>query len=667
MAAPLGSTDDKGAAPLPGDVIGERYRIESLIDEGAMGRVFLGEHIHMRKRVAIKLLKPELTRVPEVLERFEREARAAGHIEHPHVAGATDFGKLKDGSVYLILEYIEGHTLRRELKRSRFDVPRALRIARQIASALSAAHSLQIVHRDLKPENVMLVERGSDQDYVKVLDFGVAKVPIDMAQAGQAPSNTADEVSITKAGMVFGTPDYMAPEQALGQSVDGRADLYSLGVILYELLAGVRPFRADHELGILGQQLSGGPPPFKTRAPGVSVPSGVEAVVFKLLGREASQRPSKALEVVALLDAQLLALGESTLMVSASGERTPSSSDLQTLLQPAPQWQSASQLQPTSQLQKGGLPQRLSERVRSVFPEPLQGLPAWLVVLMPITALTVFAFLLIQLASPETPTEKLASPTSTAAASALGPQPSGVQSAAPDPKVEPPKAVTDAQLDAAVEAGELAVLALLERYPDDGRAHVAKARLAKKNKDTDGAVKAVQRALELDPDLATDAHVGSALWWSVQKPETQAATLALLKGPMKARGADILYDLANTEGVRPAVAQAARAWLKTRAFERVSTPAAAIAGALLVAEKCEVRKGLLKRAENVGDQRAAKLLKTFAARKGCVAEEATPCNACLDPKVLAHSIETIARRETPSVKVAPAASSAPRAPVAPPR
>ena len=237
-----------------GTVLAERYRIDSLLGEGGMGRVYAAEHVLMRKRLAVKVLHRELTTVPEVVARFEREAMAAANIDHPNVAAATDFGKLVDGAVFLVLEYVQGRNLRDEIAAGPLSLERALHIGRQIASALASAHALDIVHRDLKPENVMLVEKAADPDFVKVLDFGIAKVPIGETQDG------ASGKPITKVGMVFGTPEYMAPEQALGQAVDGRADLYALGVILYEMLAGLRPFSSKSQVGILGQQLSKPPP-----------------------------------------------------------------------------------------------------------------------------------------------------------------------------------------------------------------------------------------------------------------------------------------------------------------------------------------------------------------------------------------------------------------------
>ena len=272
-----------------GVVLADRYRIDALVDQGAMGRVYVGEHVLMKKRVAIKVLHRELTTVPEFVARFEREAMAAANIDNEHVVAATDFGKLPDGAVFLVLEFIVGKNLRDEMAPGPMPVVRALHIARQIAYALRSAHALGIVHRDLKPENVMLVEKAGDADFVKVLDFGIAKVPIGEIGVNEGPSSRP----ITKAGMVFGTPEYMPPEQALGQSVDARADLYSLGVMTFEMLAGCRPFAAGSQVGILGQQISEAAPSVSRRAPGVTIPSSVERFVKRLLEREASQRLRK--------------------------------------------------------------------------------------------------------------------------------------------------------------------------------------------------------------------------------------------------------------------------------------------------------------------------------------------------------------------------------------
>ncbi|HEX7668809.1 MAG TPA: serine/threonine-protein kinase, partial [Polyangiaceae bacterium] len=230
-----------GEHPLVGTVLAERYRVDRFLGSGGMGAVYLGEHILMRKAVALKVLHRDMTVHAEVVARFEREAVAAGRIDHPNVAAASDFGRLADGSFYLVLEYVDGRSLASLIDEGPIELGRTLAIAEQVASALVAAHVAGIVHRDLKPDNVMLVRSADGADHVKVLDFGIAKV------AGQEADGAASENGrqLTRVGAVMGTVGYMAPEQALGQAVDHRADLYAFGVLLYEMVAGTRPFVAE--------------------------------------------------------------------------------------------------------------------------------------------------------------------------------------------------------------------------------------------------------------------------------------------------------------------------------------------------------------------------------------------------------------------------------------
>jgi len=285
-----------GPQSLIGTTISDRYRIERLLGEGGMGAVYQAEHTLMRKRMAIKVLHPEMTRLPEVVARFEREAMAAAHIDHPHVVTATDFGKLDDGSFFLALEFVEGSSLREVIALGRLELGRSLHIARQMAGALQRAHSLKIVHRDLKPENVMLVERDGDPDFVKVLDFGIAKVQ--MGELGTNDRAGPEQNVLTQAGMVYGTPEYMAPEQALGQPVDARADLYALGIIMYEMLTGHRPFEADSKVALLGMQVTAPVPAMIVKCADCNVPLEVEVLVARLLTKEATDRIGDAKEVI---------------------------------------------------------------------------------------------------------------------------------------------------------------------------------------------------------------------------------------------------------------------------------------------------------------------------------------------------------------------------------
>ncbi|MCU0692232.1 MAG: serine/threonine protein kinase, partial [Polyangiaceae bacterium] len=297
---------DPGFASLVGQVVSGRYRVEAELGTGGMGAVYRAEHTLMRKRLAIKVLHPEMTRQPEVVARFEREAMAAAHIEHPNVAAATDFGKLEDGSFFLVLEYVEGRSLREVLDAEQLGPSRVLHIGKQITSALVRAHSLGIVHRDLKPENVMLVKRDDDPDFVKVLDFGIAKVPV----AEITKETGRPHKALTQAGMVYGTPEYMAPEQALGREVDARADLYALGVMFYEMLSGRRPFEADNPVTLLGMQVTQCPPPFAKTAPTRPIPTELEALVMELLEKEAERRPTDARQVLDAIEQTRLTLAD---------------------------------------------------------------------------------------------------------------------------------------------------------------------------------------------------------------------------------------------------------------------------------------------------------------------------------------------------------------------
>jgi len=277
-------------AELIGTIVAGRYRLERLLGAGGMGSVYRGEHVHMKKPVAVKVLHREMTALPEMVARFEREAVAAGRIEHPNVVTASDFGRLDDGSFFLVLEFVEGTPLAKVLDKEHVLPPeRALHITRQIADALGAAHALRIVHRDLKPDNIMLVDRENYRDFVKVLDFGIAKV--------RMQDETGKTQQLTQLGTVFGTPEYMSPEQARGNPVDGRGDLYALGVMLYEMLAGKTPFKADDLIVVLTRHITEPPPPLSEKIPGP-----VRELVMKLLAKSPDERYQSAPELVLEID-----------------------------------------------------------------------------------------------------------------------------------------------------------------------------------------------------------------------------------------------------------------------------------------------------------------------------------------------------------------------------
>jgi serine/threonine protein kinase len=286
---------DRSRLSLVGQTLSGRYKVESLLGSGGMGSVYSVTHTAMRKRYALKILNEQTAQVPELVARFEREALAAAHLEHPNIAAAIDFGKTEDGAFYLVLEYLEGQRLRDALESGPLDVRRAMHITRQIAAALERSHQLGIIHRDLKPENVMLVSRQGDRDFVKVLDFGLAKV--EKAE----PGSDAPAQVLTRHGMVCGTPRYMAPEQCVGQPLDGRADLYALGLVLFEMLTGVHPFPDQDISRVIRHQLTTPTPALSKIAPNISVPASLEAVVQRLTHKQPDARYENATALLAAL------------------------------------------------------------------------------------------------------------------------------------------------------------------------------------------------------------------------------------------------------------------------------------------------------------------------------------------------------------------------------
>ncbi|HEX2661146.1 MAG TPA: protein kinase [Polyangia bacterium] len=283
--------------PLIGAVLGDRYRIVSRIGAGGMGAVYLAQHTTLRRDVAIKVLLSEFGGKDEFVRRFEREAEAASRLTHPNIIQVTDFGRTSVGQLFLAMEYLKGQSLTSVIREGRLPVPRALGITRQILAGLSRAHAAGVVHRDLKPDNIMLVEQDGRPDVVKILDFGIAKV------TDAQPSQEA----LTQAGVVFGTPEYLSPEQALGDNIDARADLYAAGVILFEMLTGRRPFESDDKVRIISMHLSHPVPRFATVAPGVAVPLPIEEVTLQALEKQRENRfASAAAFLTALDDAETL-------------------------------------------------------------------------------------------------------------------------------------------------------------------------------------------------------------------------------------------------------------------------------------------------------------------------------------------------------------------------
>jgi serine/threonine protein kinase len=277
---------------LLGATLDRRYRVRKLIGEGGMGLVYEGEHLEIGRRVAIKVLHAALTRDAELVARFRSEARAAARIGHPHIVEVFDSGTTANGAVYLVMEYLEGRDLCRAIMaEGQFDVQRAVAVARQICEALEAAHTAGILHRDLKPENIFLTEREGCRDFVKVLDFGIAK-------ALDKPDDRASRM--TRPGLTMGTPEYMAPEQATGGTVDRRGDIYSVGAILYEMLTGRPPHEGNHILEVLTRKVTTPPTPIDEFRS--DVPHALTKAVMRALSVAPTSRPESMAAFASELD-----------------------------------------------------------------------------------------------------------------------------------------------------------------------------------------------------------------------------------------------------------------------------------------------------------------------------------------------------------------------------
>ena len=645
-----GAAADSGSSErtsLVGGILAGRYRIDRQIGEGGMGAVYLAEHVHMRKVVAVKVLHREMTFLPEVVARFEREAVAAARIEHPHVAAATDFGRLDDGAFYLVLEYVEGQSLRQLLDDGGPLPPdAALHVAVQIADALSAAHAAGIVHRDLKPDNVMLIVRDNDPYFVKVLDFGIAKIEL---------SETQNQ--LTQMGSVFGTPEYMAPEQASGTPVDARADLYTLGVIIYEMLSGRTPFSDDDLVVVLTRQMTSEPP---------ALPQGIEprvaALVMQLLAKSPDERPQTAQDVIARIDAcASVVMGSSPLSAlvpvtpspdgGVASTTTPASGEVafdETVLS-----LSADELARLGSAKTGAGPKRpspISQLLGPLFAKAPglkqavvlggQSVPVWAIAAVGVLFagllfLVAFGVLVASGVSAERPA---ASGSAGASSAAMAP--------APDENED---------LLKRARGGERDALAKLQARPEAQRSAPEWQALARglavigHAKPSLGAYK---KALALDPALSKEP----SLQVDVRRAATSAATtreaLELAVEQLGSRGADLAYDVwsqTRSSKDQQEVARIAKGVVEGSSVRAKATPALLIALDLAKSKTCPSVKALLPRAAQFADVRALSKLRSFNARNGCGFLSLADCYPCLrGGSALTEAIKAAEGRKAPS-------------------
>ena len=629
----VSTRDDEPPAetdPLLGTILAGRYRIEQLVGSGGMGAVYRAEHVHMRKAVAVKVLHREMAAFPEVVARFEREAVAGGRIEHAHVVSASDFGQLDDGSFYLVLEFIEGQSLAKLVSKSGALSPlRALRITRQIVDALQAAHGAGIVHRDLKPDNVMLIARDDDRDFVKVLDFGIAKIEVESA---------TEQPALTQIGTVFGTPEYMSPEQARGELVDARADLYTVGVILYEMLTGVSPFKDDDLVVVLTRHLTMDPPPLPA-----DLDPMIRDLVLLLMSKNRDQRVQTAQELLDRIDVILGAPASSAGFagpfapgpaVSQRGPFSSASSEAMGVATPAPA------LAPTV------LGQTLLDLPRTAGAEALLRRP------IVIGRRTIPLWLLGAGA--------LASIVGIAAVIVLGSLIFGGKSQAANGAPVVAAAPKDPELAELVQraaTGDQGALTELGARPDRERTLAEWRALGHGNAKLghyDASLNVYRAAVSAAPDLVNDSQLLTDVRVAAVDAQASDAALKFAASALGAPGADVLYDVWDSSRAIPsraALAKQARAYLDDDAERAKVTPALRLLLELGKAQKdgCASVKRWLVRAQAEGDARVIPALKRFDDRRGCGFLGLGDCYGCLRAgKDLAVTADSVAARPAPS-------------------
>lgn len=579
MENPSFSSARHSSDPLIGELIDERYRVERVLGTGGTGTVYLAEHVRMEKRVALKVLHATHAVISSAMDRFQREAIALARIAHPNVVTATDFGTLKNGAYYLALEYVEGVSLGEILAHDgALPVNRALAIAYQVASALQAAHSQNIVHRDLKPLNVMLTQVGG-VEVVKVLDFGLAKLRSKLTQGSISMS----------AGQLFGTPHYMAPEQITGEGVDERTDLYSLGVLLYEMLSGRPPFDAKDLHEILALQATAEPEPLSE-----AISPALRTLVTRLLAKSQDDRPRSASEVLTLLE---------PLMVRQSSIRLP------------------------AQLR----------RELGLFGIKL---PVWAVALPAAAFVAIFLVGLLLASEPPVAPSPSQAPTQVV-----------VVASGAAPKPRPPAPDRAPALIADAEFGKDAAISELLKTPPAARDRelwlvLAKGRLKQGN--VLAAVELLREAVHLNPAWANDEEIAQLLRMAANDDKAAKLALATAADLMGSRGVDILFSVwADTRRRTPTTALAEQYLQQQDVRSRASKPlrlALELRGDL----ECKHALELVREAEKIGDTRALRPLASLRKQRGCGPGSRSDCYGCLrDGDDLENAIAAAAKRVGP--------------------
>jgi serine/threonine protein kinase len=636
-----------GEQLLIGTVVAGRYFVKKLLGSGGMGAVYEAEHVQLKKRVALKVLHGHMSIKPEVQARFEREAVAAGRINHPGVAAATDFGRLPDGAFYLVLEYVNGSSLADVLLETPvLPADRAFRITAQICAALVAAHGQGIVHRDLKPDNVMLSGFG-DEDFVKVLDFGIAKMQSEEPAEGQA--------RLTRVGLVFGTPEYMSPEQARGALVDHRTDLYALGMIAYEMLAGRSAFRADDLMAILTAQMADPPPPL----PG-TVPPPFAIVILSLLEKDPAKRPQTAQGTMERLALVAKELGWAM---------------------PVPRSAAASQLDIFHALQpKVSIATTALNSIRSLRPPGAQTISGWIPILALLLGLLGGAFFVVQ-RSPKARhlAEDLVSKVLPGVLPRARPTERPVDMPV-DPDLAEEQLRVEARQGDREKLGELRKLVEQDRARVDELVKTLGPELARQGRPAEtgdrglverqvsrllalgrgysvilhhtGALSAYEDAVRLDPHLAEDPELLVDVRMALGERDTAADGVRFAK-TLGAIGADMIFDVyadhKGQAGMSAVVYQAQQA-VKSGELRAQATSALLVAMDLDRANVCAEYREVIPRALLYGDTRSVQKLKQVRVTHGCGSNARADCYPCLrgEDVRLQDALDKASARPAPS-------------------
>jgi len=569
-----------GRDPLADTIIGERYRVLGRIGEGGMGTVFRVEHVLMKKVLALKLLRAEFSNVPDALRRFEREAQSASRLNHPNIISVTDFGHGATGELFLVMEFIAGQPLSEVLAREgRLEVGRACHIASQILRALEHAHAEGVVHRDLKPANVMLVRDVDPRlpETVKILDFGIAKMT--QAQGSDEP--------LTRGMMIFGTPAYMSPEQAAGQEADSRADLYSCGIILYEMLAGRKPFIDEDLVKLLGLQITAAPPHFAETAPEAHVPPALETVVMRVLEKDRDKRFASAAEFREAIE-------ESSTDVAELGARFAAKSVRMGFWLGAKVWAKRPLL--VGLLRRGwALVCRGKTKLDQLAMPALKYLPA---VLRRFALPAIAVALVLVLVFARGGGRKGASP------KLEPPKPKPVAAEMKSPI----KAIEENMAKGLLTEARVIIMQQISAHPKDGRVRFLLGNLEFADKNPGAGLQAYEEALRLDPGLRGDAALLINIRSELDDKKLGLAALEMMVKQVGKPASDVLVELA-TDDMRMEFRKLAREGCQAiGCIEKVDL-VNSYSLDLSQARTCEDKREAVQKLGETGDKRAIEPLK----------------------------------------------------------